>query len=90
MSDIICLLNTPNKKPTTVLYTDCAEKNRRMLDRGELLEYTIESMIILYSPMVGANFKLSCGSHFSQLSNTLYEVKKYYNASFLFQKSKPK
>ncbi len=58
------------------------------IEYADMVEYSSTKMIILYSPHVGTNYIMQCGSQFSQLSNILYKVKKYYDGSFAFQKAR--
>nr|DAP32934.1 MAG TPA: hypothetical protein [Caudoviricetes sp.] len=87
MNDIIFLLTNPGGSNTVALYINCLKQSRHRIDVGEILEYTAEHMVVLYSPHVGTNYRLSIGSNFSQMSNNLYDIKEYYNGSFTEQKS---
>lgn len=89
MSDIIFFYQNLNDNPTVTLHLNCYDMNRYKLaftEYADMAEYRSTKMIILYSPHVGADHIMYGCSQLSQLSNVLYEVKKYYEGSFYKQK----
>lgn len=91
MNDIIFFYVNVHTNPTVTLHIDCQDINRYKLDYikyADMVEYRNNGMIILYSLAVGTDYIVPGKSHFSQLSTCLYKVKKYYEGSFSFQKSR--
>lgn len=89
MNDMIFFYQNLNDNPTVTLHLSCYDLNRYKLaftEYADMVEYSSTKMIILYSPHVGTNYIMHGGSQFSQLSNALYEIKKYYEGSFYKQK----
>ena len=89
MSDIIFFYQNLNDNPTATLHLNCYDMNRYQLaftEYADMVEYSSTTMIILYSPHVGTGYITHGSSQFAQLSNVLYEVKKYYEGSFNKQK----
>lgn len=89
MSDIIFFYQNLNDNPTATLYLNCYDMNSYQLaftEYADMVEYSSTKMIILYSPHVGTDYITHGGSQFAQLSNVLYEIKKYYEGSFYKQK----